>query len=161
MVNRALKLFEEHFSTTSKKNLKFFSSCCGGITIWVLSCPTGDPLWGKNKEKAVKPFFIHSVLNCSHSRTTKRLSQQLNAYRREGWEITDIYFPYSSANTKSVCVCDKRKKSERQRESQRDWWGVCLRMYKWGCGFTGTTNSLSRELHQHKMLLLFVRGHIM
>jgi len=64
----------------------------------------------KQREKAVKPFFIHSVLNSCHSSTTKRLSQQLNAYRGKGWRITDIYFPYSSANTKSVCVCDERER---------------------------------------------------
>jgi len=64
----------------------------------------------KQREKAVKPFFIHSVLNSCHSSTTKRLSQQLNAYRGKRWRIADIYFPYSSANTKSVCVCVMREK---------------------------------------------------
>lgn len=116
VIYRGLKqvLIEEYFQ--HNKNLKDFSSSnrCGGITVWVLSCPTADPLWEKQREEAAKPFFIHSELNCSHSSTTKRLSQQLNAYRGGEWEITGIYFPYSSANTK------------RGREiGPSDWWGVC------------------------------------
>lgn len=118
VVYRGLKqvLIEEYFQ--HKKNLKDFSSCsrCGGITIWVLSCPTGDPLWEKQREKAVKPFFfIHSVLNCSHTALLKDCHSS-SMLIEEGNErsLTFIFHILQQTQRESV-MTDKERERDRAK----------------------------------------------
>lgn len=67
-------------------------------------------------------------------------------------EIADIYFPYSSANTEASMWREAEKEGEGKTIGQ-----VCVSCVwayaKQRWGFCGTTNSISRELHQHKNVL--------